>query len=175
MKKRLPIAFLLLGLLVITAIAQSDADLDRLDAKVNEHLERKMPGWKHKRGEPMEGSKNVLIEFWSTSTRAVKVSVVPYASAQAAEGVLKGFLKYESQKEELKGYGDEAYGWGYGASRVVFRRGRFIVYVSTYAEVDSDPDARSLSQSEKGEREKSEMRRLNREFAKHILTAIDLP
>jgi hypothetical protein len=88
---------------------------------------------------------------------------------------LKGFLKYESQKEELKGYGDEAYGWGYGTSRVVFRRGRFIVYVSTYAEVDSDPDARSLSQSEKGEREKSETRRLNREFAKHILTAIDLP
>ena len=75
----------------------------------------------------------------------------------------------------MKGLGDEAYGWGYGMSNVVFTRGKSIVYVSTYAEVDSEPEARSLSQAEKGEREKSEMRRLSREFAKHMVSAIDLP
>ena len=175
MKRQKFAAAALLALLFSPAVAQRDPELDRLEIKMNKFLENKMPGWKHKRGEPMQGSNNILIEFWSTSDRVVKISIVPYASAHDAKQVLSEFLKYESQKEELKDYGDESYGWGYGASKVALRRGRFLVYVNTYAEVASDPDAQSLSQSEKGERERSEMRRLNKEFAKHVVSAIDQP
>jgi len=47
--------------------------------------------------------------------------------------------------------------------------------VSTYAEVDSDPDARMMSRAQRGERERSEMKRLSKEFAKHMTDAIDAP
>jgi len=176
MKRQIIVAGLILLVgLVGQAAAQNDPDFDRLQEKLTRHLETKMPGWRHRRGEPIEGSKGVLTEFWLFSNRIVKTSVVKYDSAQRAQEVLQGFAKYESQKAELKGLGDEAYSWGYGMSDVVFRKGRFIVNVSTYAEVESDPDARTLSQSERSAREKSEKKRLSEEFSKHLATAIDLP
>jgi hypothetical protein len=134
-----------------------------------------MRQWKHKRGESIEGSKNVVIEFWSFSNRVVKVSIIPHTSADEARQALLDFVRYDRDKEEIKGLGDNAYAWGYGLSNIVFRRGRLNVYVSAYAEVDSDPDARMLSQVERGERERLEMKRLSKEFAKHMVDAIDLP
>jgi len=89
--------------------------------------------------------------------------------------VLQRFARYSLNKQELKGFGDEAYALGYGLADVAFRRGRFTVYVSTTADVGSDPDGRTLSQSERFEREKSEMQRLSREFAKHMVSAMDAP
>jgi hypothetical protein len=176
MKSRIFVVLVLSGLFLSQgAAAQDESELNTLDDKFRHLVATKMPGWKHKRVAPMMHSANVRIQVWSFPNRAVKISIVPYKSAQEAGEVLRGFIKYESQKEELKGLGDEAYGWGYGRSNVVFTRGKSIVYVSTYAEVDSEPEARSLSQAEKGEREKSEMRRLSREFAKHMVSAIDLP
>ena len=172
---RVIIMALLLGMIsAVQAVAQAPVDLDRLDDKLIRHVESEMPGWKHKRGEPIPGSKNVLIEFWSFSNRVVKISIVPYGSAQEAREVLQRFKKYNIQKEELTGLGDDAYGSGYGFSNVTFTKGKFIMYVSTYAEVDSDPDARMLSQVERGNRERAEMRRLSREFAKHLADAMDL-
>ncbi len=175
MKGRIIVALFLSCFFLSQAAAQDQSELDRLGDKFNRHLETRMSGWKHKRREPIQGSKNVLIEFWASSNRVVKVSVVPYKSAQEASEVLRGFLKYDTQKEELKGFGDEAFGWGYGMSNVVFTRGKLIVYVSTYAEVDSDPEARSLTERERGERERVEMRRLSREFAKLMADAMNLP
>ncbi len=166
---------ILLILFLSQSTAQNESELDLVGQQLSRHLEMKLPGWKHKHGEPIRGSKNVLIEFWSFSNRVVKVSIVSYGSAQEAREVLKGFKKYNAKKEDLSGLGDDAYGSGYGLSNVTFAKGKFIVYVSTYAEVDSDSDARSLSQDERGQREKSEMRRLSREFAKHIAEARDLP
>lgn len=77
--------------------------------------------------------------------------------------------------EKIWGFGGDAYSWGYAMSNVTFRRGRYIIYISAYAGVESDPEARSLSPEQKNEREKSEVRRWSREFAKHMATAIDLP
>jgi hypothetical protein len=175
MKSRIFVVLVLSGLFLGHSAAQSQSDLDMLEDKLSRHLETKMPGWKHKRGEPIQGSKNVLIEFWAFSNRVVKVSIIPQKSAEEAREKLQSFANNTREAEELRGLGDQAYTWGYAGSNVVFRRGRFAVFVSTYAEVDSDPDARMLSQSERVERERSEMRRLSKEFAKHMAAAIDLP
>ena len=107
--------------------------------------------------------------------RVSKFRSFPYKSAQEAREVLRGFLKYESDKEELKGLGDEAYAWGVRRANVVFIRGKFIVYVEAGCNIDADPNAQMLSAQERFEREKTELRRLSREFANHVSTAIDLP
>jgi hypothetical protein len=163
-----------LGLLIVQGVAQDQAELEKLDDKLNRHVATKMPGWNHKRGEPIQGSKNVLIERWGTSNRVVTVSIVPHKSASEAREALIDFVKYDRDKEELIGLGDQAVAWGYGLSNIVLRRGRFNVYVSSYAELDSDPEARSLTEREKGERESIEMRRLSREFAKLMADAMNL-
>ena len=175
MKMAILSAFLLCSSLLGQAAAQGDVDLDKLDQKVSEHLKARMPGWKVKRGEPIQGSNGVLIEFWAFPNRIVKISVGSVKSAKEAKDVVDRFVQYDRDKEELTGLGDRAYAWGYGLSNVVFARGKYIVHVSTYADVDSDPDARSLTERERGERERLEMRRLSKEFARHMLSAIDLP
>lgn len=176
MKRQIIVAgLILLVLLTGQVAAQNDPELDRAQEKLTRHIESKMPGWKHRRGEPIQGSKGVLIDRWSAANRVVTISVVQYDSVRSAQEVLQPLIKYEKQKEELQGFGDEGYAWGYGLSNIVFRRGKLIVYVSTYAEVESDPDARGLTSSQRGERERSEMRRLSEEFGKHAVTALNLP
>ena len=153
--------------------AQDEIDLERLDGKFTRQLEAKLPGWKHERGEPMAGSKNVLIQYWSFSNRKIKITITPQKSAEEAREKMEGFAKNMKGAEELKGFGDQAYSWGYASGNIVFRRGRFAVFVSTYADVDSDADARTMTPSQRGERERAEMKRLSREFAKHLTNAID--
>jgi len=155
--------------------AQEQEDLAKVADKVSHQLQIKMPGWKHKHGEPMLGSKNVIEDFWSIPNRIVKISILPHKSANEARERLRAFVQYDREKEELNGLGDEAYTWGYGLSNIAFRRGRFTIYVGTTANVDGDADARMLSEKERGERERLEMRRLSREFTKHASNAIDLP
>lgn len=175
MKYGICLAIGLLSLFVSPARAQDNPDLNHLDDKVSRHLESKMAGWTHKRGEPIQGSKNVLVEFWSFSNRVVKISILPQKSAQAVREKMQSFVRITPEAQELKGFGDEAYSWGYEGSNVVFRRGRVAVFVSTVAEVNADPDIQALSKSERDKRMKSEMRRLSQEFAKHVATAIDAP
>ncbi|MGH9972259.1 MAG: hypothetical protein ACREBG_31315 [Pyrinomonadaceae bacterium] len=175
MKNRVFVAFLLLGLCATQVAAQGQPDLDRLDEKLSRHIETKMPGWKHKRVEPFMNSPNVLVEVWSLPKRGVMVQIVQYKSHQEAREVLRGFLQYESEKEELKGLGDEAYAWGIRRANVVFTRGNFIVYVEAGADIDADPEARGLSGPQRFDREKTEVKRLSTEFAKHMVSAIDLP
>lgn len=170
------IVFLLLGMIsAVQAAAQGQLDLDGLDNKLSRHLETKMPGWNHRRGKPITGSVNVLEETWSFPNRNIKVSIVPHDSPAEARAAIREGVKYERQKEALKGLGDEAYAWGYQLANVVFTRGRFNVYVSAGADVFGDSDGRTLSESERHSRQYSEMRRLSREFAKHLVDAMDLP
>jgi hypothetical protein len=176
MRSRTLIAVALSVLFFSHALGQDQGpDLDRLDEKFRHHLEGKLPGWKHERGEAMQGSTNVLIQYWSFENRRVKLAIIPQKSAQEAREKMQLVAKDMKDAKELKGFGDEAYSWGYAESKVVFRRGRFAVFVSTYAEVESDPDARLMSRAERGERERSEMKRLSKEFAKHVAGAIDAP
>lgn len=176
MNRRILTALTFVGLFLAQTLAQGQSELDKLEDKVSHHIRTKMPGWNYKRGEPMPGtSKDVLTEFWRGSNRVVKISIMPHQSAEEARQSLQEFIKYDREIEQLKGFGDEAYLWGYGLSNLVFRRGRFNVYVSTVADVDDDADVRTLTQSKKNERMRIEMKRLNQEFAKHVSTAIDIP
>ena len=157
-------------------VAQNSAELNVLDEKLTRYFEEKMPDWKHQRVEPIAGSgDNVLIEFWSFAYRKVKVSILLHRSVEEAQQVMQNHVRYAIDKEILTGLGDEAVASAYAASLVAFRRGKFTVYVSTTADVDSDADARSLNQEQLLERERSEMKRWSREFAKHVVNAMDAP
>lgn len=175
MPRRLLVALVMLGLCVVHVGAQSQVALDRLEEKLDRHLEGKMPGWTHRRGEPMLNSTNVLIKVWRAPEKGVKIAIVPYSSVQEAREVLRGFLKYEKEKEELKGLGDEAYSWGIRRANVVFVRRNFVVYIEAGVNIDADPSSRSLSSTERFEREKTAVRLLSKDFAKHTADAVDLP
>lgn len=175
MKRQILLGLLLLAALGVPVIAQTDAELESVDEKLIRHLETKMPGWQHRRVNPIEGSKKVIINHWQTSTRVVTISIVRYDSAVKAQETMQPFIKYMRQKEELKGFGADAYAWGYGLSNIMFRRGRFVISLSAYADVGSDPDGRAISPEQKSERERSEMKRLTEQFAKHVFAAMDTP
>ena len=174
MKQRVFVAFVLLLILLGNVCAQASAELDRLDEKLTRHFEKAMPNWKHERVEPMAGSgNNVLIEFWSFSNRKVKISVLLHKSVAEAEAVMQNHARYSLNKQTLTGLGDEAYASGYGSSDVAFRRGKFTVYVSTTVDVDADADAQGFTQGQRSEREKAEMQRWSKEFAQHVVSAMD--
>lgn len=173
-------AFVILGLLVTLPIhvsAQAKTELDKLDEKLRQYFERMTPGWKHERVEPLSPpgtkSEGVLIEYWSFSNRKVKISILVHKSAEEAKEVLQTHRRYSLDREELSDLADEGFSSGYGSSDVAFRKGRFTVYVSTTAEIGEKPEERMLSQSERFELMKSEMRRWSQEFAKQAAKAID--
>ncbi|HEX7721295.1 MAG TPA: hypothetical protein VF397_04000, partial [Pyrinomonadaceae bacterium] len=127
MKRQILLDLLLLAALGVPVIAQNDTELEGVDDKVIRHLETKMPGWQHRRVNSIEGSKGVIINHWQTSARIVTISIVRYDSANQAQETMQPFIKYMRQKEELKGFGEDAYAWGYGLSNIMFRRGKFII------------------------------------------------
>src|SRR5260370_27645879 len=118
MRIKMILAIALLSITFPQTIAQDKRELDKLEEKFSRYFEKAMPGWKHERVEPIVPTENVLIQFWSASERKVKVSIVPYRSGAEARAALDIFMKYERDKETLKDFGDEAYGWGYGFSNV---------------------------------------------------------
>jgi len=176
MKSRVLAGFVFLTLLLGHAFAQNTLELNRLDEKLAQHLQKKMPEWKHQRGEPIAGSgDNVLIEYWSFSNRKIKVSILLHKTVAEAQEAIQNHARYSFNKETLTELGDEAYASGYGSSLVAFKRGKFTVYVATNADVEGDADALTLNQEQRVEREKSEMKRLSREFAKLVVDAMDAP
>jgi hypothetical protein len=81
MKRQLLNVFAVL-LLATFAFGQQNWELDRLDEKLVRYFEKEMPDWKHKRVEPIAGSKDVLIQFWSFSNRSAKVSILLHESVE---------------------------------------------------------------------------------------------
>ena len=49
------------------------------------------------------------------------------------------------------------------------------IHFSSRADVDTEADARTLSREQRFEKEKSELRRLSLQFAKHAAEAVDAP
>lgn len=146
---RIFVAFLLLGVCFAQALAQARQDLVVPDKEGPQPFREKMPAWKHRRVEPFMNTPNDLIEVWTARDKGVKIRIVSYKSAQEAREVIRGFLKYEKDKEELNGLGDEADSWGVRRANVVLARGRFIVYIEAGADIDADPQARRLSALER--------------------------
>jgi len=168
------VAFFCIPALTQTRPANQIA-LDALDEKIRGDFQETLPGWKHERVEPIVKTEKVLIQFWSFANKKVKVSILPHESVEKAHEVFKNFDRYSPDKQALNNLGEEAIGWGYGSANVTFRRGKFTVYISGGVDISAEPDARSLSEEQRVEREKSEAARLNREFARHIDRVLDAP
>lgn len=175
MKKLIISAVVFFTVFSIPAEAQQQTDLDQVGDKLSRHIAMRMPGWQHKRGTPIQGSKGVIVETWTFPNRVVKISMVQRKSAEDARERLIKFAQEEADARELKGFGDEAYSWGEEGANIIFRRGKYTVYVTTIADVERDADAPALSREQKRDRRKSEMKRLSKELAKHAAAAIDEP
>jgi hypothetical protein len=147
--------------------------LTQLDQKLAQHIQVRAAGWQHKRGELIQGSRGVLVQWWSFPNRIVKIAVIPRQSVEEARDKMRLFVNEEREIEEVKSLGDEAYAWGYGSTNVVFRKSRYTIYVSTNVNVDGDQDVLTLTVAQRGERVKAEMKRLSKEFAEHIARALD--
>jgi len=151
-------------------MSQDDDELERLADRVTQEIAIQMTGWQHKR--LIQPSKDVIIDFWTSPNRFVKIATMQQKSVEEAHDNLGRLVSDERDAKELKGVGDEAYSWGYGGSNIVFRRGKYTVYVSTNAEVDRDADATALSVEQRSARRVSEMIRLSRQFAGYAVTVI---
>lgn len=165
--KKLISAGIIVGIVLSIAVAQGNAELDRLDEKISSHLATQFPGWRHKRVEPVAPSSTVLVQFWSSANRVVKVSVAIHHSTEEAKREIQDFLKFR-QPQELRGFGDEAFAAEPEGRTIVFRRGRYVIYLSTVADVEGDSDAASLSKAERETRQKAEVQRIGKEFARQV-------
>jgi hypothetical protein len=161
------------ALLGFVAVAQQKPDVDRLRENIANQLKSRLPGWNYTRIEPFGPSTTIVSQAWSTTNRVVKLTVAIRESVEDAKREVKSFLEFRSDPEELSGFGDESYAPERNGSSVVLRRGRFVIYISTIAHVDSDSDARSLSKAQLEAREKAEVHRIGREFARK-LSSIEL-
>jgi hypothetical protein len=175
MTKRIVGSIILAMTLLAHAEAQQDAELDQTGNNLARFIEARLPGWQHKRGTLIQGSRDVIVEVWTFPNRLVKVSMTRRKSVEEAHERLMTFAQEEGDARELKDFGDEAYSWGEEGSNIIFRRGKYTISVATIADVERDVDAQALTREQKRGRRKSEMRRLSRELAKHAANAIDAP
>jgi len=176
MPKFLLVFLFTLFLVIPIPRAQSDDDLNRLDEKLRQHLADKMPGWVYKRIDPIQGSKGVLLQSWEIDNRGVSISIVQYKSTEAAKEAIQRLAHDPStHAQPVSGTGEEAYAWGYQNRQIVSRKGRSLVYVEAGADVLRDPDALTMTPSQRREREESEVKRWRGEFLKHVLDALDQP
>lgn len=161
---------------IVTSASAQDADLDRLDSKLRQDVESKMPGWTYRRGQPIGGSKAVLIQSWTITNRGVTIKIVQEKSAEAARETIQRLAHDPStHAQPLQATGDEAYMWGFDNKQLVFRKGRSVIYVEAGADVNSDPDAPALTPNERKAREEGEVKRIRSEFTKHVLSVLDRP
>jgi hypothetical protein len=165
---------IILASITTVAVGQGKADLDKLDEAIARHLSNGFTGWTHQRVAAFGPDSNTLVESWSLPNRTVKITVSVGQSAEEAKNSLLNFLKYKREVKELRGLGDDAYSFGVDSCDVVLRRGRYLLYVSTVADVEGDPDARTITKAELSSRRKSERQKIGKDFAR-LLATVDLP
>ena len=164
-------AALFLTVLAGQALAQSE--LQQLSDKLAETVRAINPEWRESRGGGAHAAEDVVVvESWSFSHRRVSVSIVRHSSVAEAQAALQKFMLYEQDKKQISDLGDEAWGRGMYGADIALRKGRFTVYVRASADVDADPDARTLSATAKEARRKTEHLRLSQEFTGYLRTAL---
>jgi hypothetical protein len=151
--------------------AQSDSDeLIKIKESVKENVSKEMHGWTYRSIEPIQGSRNVVIQQWQVNDIIVVVAVTRYehaALAQNAFARFKAHLTVEEKartknegkalhliKEESNAWGDGFVSDDRGSEAVAFRKGRFIVNVS----VPQPSDNKDVF--------------FSRQFAHHVLKAL---
>ena len=136
------------SLLCVTAYAQTDRDqLARISKSFAERIDPEMPGWIHHSVEPIDGSKNVIIDQWELGDIVVKIAITQYDTQAESVQALKDF-RYHLQREEeatvargrkefrliredLPSLGDGGLAWDVrGSEAVSFRKGNFLVFTS---------------------------------------------
>jgi hypothetical protein len=173
MKKVLLLAIILLVPFSTLVAQQQDVDLNQMRDKMTRHMENQMSGWQHRHGSLIQGSKDVVIELWTLPNRIVKISMMERKSVDDARERLSQFAREEGDVQPLHGFGDEAYSWGDEGANIIFRRGKYTIYVTTIADVDRDSDASTLTRQARHARIASEMKRLSKEVAKQAADALD--
>jgi cell fate (sporulation/competence/biofilm development) regulator YlbF (YheA/YmcA/DUF963 family) len=164
---------LVLATFVSVTVGQRRADVDRVGEKIATQLESRLSGWRHKPVEPFGPGSNIVVQSWSLTNRTVKVAVAIHESAEDAKAEIRNFLQFKREPQELRGFGDEAFVTDPDGSDIVLRRGRYVIYISSLANVENDSDARKLSKVEREARQKTEVQRIGKEFAKQ-LSSIEL-
>lgn len=104
-------------------------------------ISEKKPDWKHSSAEPMPGSEDVIVDFWTYEGKVVKVSVIEHKSASDAEQTM-GTLISESRGRRGDGLGHEGHVLD-SRGDIAFRKGRLMVYVSAVAKDTNDQPALS--------------------------------
>src|SRR5437667_3221757 len=145
--KRIAVGVFLLFSLCAVAQAQAvSSQLMAISDELKEKISKEMPGWAYRSIEPIEGSKNVIIQQWELGNMAVRISVTQYDSESRATEFFndgKYHLRLEEKaaasrgrelhliKRDLPGVGTEAFTWDIrGSEGVGFRKGKFLVFVS---------------------------------------------
>lgn len=139
--------FLLIVLSVLTVRAQTgQSKLAELPALLDARITKAMPGWNHRSIEPMQGSKDTIVEQWESGSISVKVAVTEYESQSQAIKALEDFKRqlriqedaaaakgreFHLVKEALPFLGEGGFGWNIkGSDAAVFTRKNFLVSVS---------------------------------------------
>ena len=158
--KKLSVVLVALLLLLGTAQAQRNSvRLDKLSKVLSDKIGADMPGWTHRSIEPIEGSKNVIIEHWETGNVIVTVAVVEHNTEESAIAALKDYrnhLKLEEDvaaakkkhlrlvKDDLPELGDGGFIWDARPSdAVAFRKKDLLMFVSVTGPRDHNDTALS--------------------------------
>ena len=169
--KRLVAGFVLLFLGAAAHAQTSDGQLAKINDAVKAKISREMPDWTYRSIEPVQGSKDVIIQHWELGDIAVKIAIAQWdteANAAQALADLKNHLRLQEKaakanqdrklqliKEDLPGVGDEGYAVDIrGSEGVAFRKGVFLVNISV-PRPDGNKDVF-----------------FSRQFANHILKAL---
>ena len=115
------------------AIAAQDysAKLGTALEKIKNYLAEKKPDWKHDAVTPIQGSRNVSVNNWAFEGRIVRVSIMAYASEDAATEAMRRFAAEERTLDRLPDLCDGGYSRGMGGSNIALRKGDLTFWVST--------------------------------------------
>src|SRR3989442_10847453 len=112
--------------LLMCAMAQAQAvsgQLAKIGDALKERINKEMPGWAYRSIQPIEGSKNVIIQQWELGNITVRIAVAQWDTEAHVTQALKDFkdhLRVEENaaanrgrelhliKGDLPGVGDEA-------------------------------------------------------------------
>lgn len=164
----------LILILVVLALGvrQEKVDLDGLSEKISSQLESNLPGWKYERVPPFGTPETkVIVQSWRTTRKSVWVQIAVRATVEDAKKEIRSFMEFRREPQELIAFGDEAYVPEPNVPSVVFRMGRYVIYINPSVDEVSEADVLA---PEAQERRRVELERLGKEFAK-LLSTIELP
>src|SRR5437762_1531815 len=98
--KRIAVGVFLLFSLYAVAQAQAvSSQLMAISDELKDKITREMPGWAYRSIEPIEGSKNTIIQHWELGNMALRIAIIQYDSeSRATEFFNDG--KYHLRLEE---------------------------------------------------------------------------